>query len=957
MKFIQATIFGFGKWIDKEIDFTDESLICFYGENESGKTTMQQFIMYILFGLSPRKLTLYQPIHSHKIGGRLIVQSNESGRFTIERVEQKLICYLDNGEERDENWLQTELRGLHRQVFESIYAFSALDLVKIKQMKQTDMSDVLFSVGLTGSTAIYEAEKNLDKKLGALYKKTGTKPVINKQIAETQQAHENTVETQKKEAVYQEKQIELARAQTEKKKQENETADLQATLLKKEKHQTLLPQLHQYRTYENQLKSVPKEQAFPENGVSRLEKTKGKLLPIQSELKATNRRLEQLKTEKEAYEQALYDKQVIDEMNVTIRKKTNYEHAQEQKQMLTLELQRLYEQIEEKADSIQITQAEIEAISLPFHLETEWQALKQTQQNLLYIEEQQTKQYELLQKRAVNITKEKTAIEENLLTKEEINRIQNEQKDVDYQTKLTYNHRKKNSWKTKQMKIAKGILIGASVLTFIAIVLFYMMENLTLLIIPVILFIAATIQFLQTKRVMDYMSINETEQDQHSPDDKYTKQENILQEQNGLQSKLEAFQIQLEQVESEQSDWQENQSEFLNKEHKWIQEVEDMKQTYSILKDVDLPYWLDLLAILRETKKELIEQKHIEQRLATTLEIIQDIEGALTHHATSLQMDNPLTFEQLEAIVQEQTTHNYFIAERQEQIQTYEEEINQLKEQEALYQSELYALFTVANVETEEVFLQVANQLTKKHNIELAMEQILQQLRAMFSDKEIEELLRTNMTAHELEFAVENLDNQLKENKETQTTLDKQITTLELEIRQLEKSDNHSTAIYTQQIAEDTLQQYANEWATLKLARDTLQQAKINYQKHHLQAVLHYTSVFFEELTNGRYNQVYAPTTKKPFQVEGKDHIVYTVDMLSQGTIDQLYIALRLAISMVMSDRYHMPFIIDDAFVHFDETRTNNMLRILQKWTEKQQIIIFTCEKTIATQLKSIHLT
>src|SRR5699024_5050218 len=120
-----------------------------------------------------------------------------------------------------------------------------------------------------------------------------------------------------------------------------------------------------------------------------------------------------------------------------------------------------------------------------------------------------------------------------------------------------------------------------------------------------------------------------------------------------------------------------------------------------------------------------------------------------------------------------------------------------------------------------------------------------------------------------------------------------------------------------------------------KIAQEVLQQAKINYQENHLQAVLRYTSTFFEELTNGRYHQVYAPTSKKPFQVEGKNHIVYTVNMLSQGTVDQLYIALRLAISIVMSDRYHMPFIIDDAFVHFDYTRTNRMLRILQNWTNR----------------------
>src|SRR5699024_10639180 len=497
----------------------------------------------------------------------------------------------------------------------------------------SDVSDVLFSVGLTGSTIIYEAEKNLDKKLGALYKKTGKKPIINQQITETKQAHQQTIEAQKKEAVYQEKQTALARAREEKTKKENEASNLQATLIKQEKHRTFLPQLHQFREYEKQLESIPKEQPFPENGVSRLEKIKTNLLPIQSNLQAMNHRLQQLQSEKEAYERRLYDQEIMDEMNVTIRKKANYEHAQEQKQMLTHELQRLHEQIEEKMTSIQMTKQEIEAISLPFHLETGWHHLKQTQQHLLHLEEQQTKQHESLQKKATNLTNDINTIKEKILEKEDTEQIQSEQQNFVHGTRIEQQHAGNNSWKTKQMNIAKGMLIGVAAIAIISIVLSYLMENLALLIIPFVLFIIAMTQFFQTKRIMDYGTINETE--------KGLKQQEMLHEQYALQSKLEALQIQLEQVENEQLDWQEDQSDFLNKENEWIQSVENMKQSYSFLKDVDLPYWLDLLAILRDIKKELIEQKHLEQRLTTMRQIIEDTEAALAHHASILQLDTP----------------------------------------------------------------------------------------------------------------------------------------------------------------------------------------------------------------------------------------------------------------------------------------------------------------------------
>src|SRR5699024_5387213 len=149
---------------------------------------------------------------------------------------------------------------------------------------------------------------------------------------------------------------------------------------------------------------LPKTNHIPYTTLFRsLEKIKAKLLPIQSDLQAMNHRLQQLQVEKETYEQALYEQKVIDKMNETVRRKASYEHALEQQQMLKLELQRFCERIEEKLSSIQMTREEIADISLPFHLETEWKNLSQTQQDLLHMEERQTKQYESLQNRATNL--------------------------------------------------------------------------------------------------------------------------------------------------------------------------------------------------------------------------------------------------------------------------------------------------------------------------------------------------------------------------------------------------------------------------------------------------------------------------------------------------------------------------------------------------------------------------
>lgn len=958
MKFIQATIYGFGKWIDKKIDFTQNDLICFYGENESGKTTIQQFVLYILFGLPPRKLAKYKPIHSHKIGGRLIVESDNVGRFTIERTEQEVVCYLKDGEERDESWLKSELKELNRQVFESIYSFSALDLIKIKQMKQEEISNVLFSVGLTGSTTIYEAEKNLDKKIGYLFKKTGTNPIINKQITETKNTYENTMKAQEKEAMYQNKQTSLVRAQQEKTELVNEVSHLQATLLQKEKHQTLLPQLFQYQEYKVQLENIPNKQPFPEDGVSRLENIKTKLLPIQSELQATQNRLNQVKEEQQTFEHALYDQKIIAKANDLVKEKGSFEHAQEQKQVLTLELQRLNKQLEEKAQSIQMTKTEIDELHLPFHLETEWESFKQTQQNLLHMEEQQTKQHNILQKREADLTKEKAQIKSNLLPNEELEDIQRTQKMMTQTSEIRYKNSDESNWDIKQMKAAKSMLLGTSLIAALTLLLSFFMENLILLLIPLIVLTVGILQFMQTKRTIRFFI---TQQKQYEPKSQsfeaYAKQQEILDEQNALQAELNTIEIQIEQLHKERVDWQEQQTEFLHKEHKWMQQVERTKQAYPFLHHIELAYWIDLLTIFRDVTKDMNERRYLDERLKVINNQIKTVEENFIYFASLLHVEDMMTFIQIEEILHEQATNERFIAERQEQKQTHKASVLHLEKEKEVYLSELQALFTIAQVETEDAYLQVANQRAHRVEISSTIKQIKQQLTTMFNDEALEWLLLSEETEHDLHLIIQDLNQQLKENKKAQAKLDKQITTLELEMNELEHSDDYSTAIYAQQIEEDTLQQYANEWAILKVAQSALQQAKINYQKTHLEEVLHYTSIFFKELTNGRYEQVHAPTTKKPFQVEGNDHIVYTVDTLSQGTLDQLYIALRLAISVVMSNQHYMPFIIDDAFVHFDETRTENMMRILQQLSGEQQLIVFTCKKEIANQLDSVQLT
>ena len=62
----------------------------------------------------------------------------------------------------------------------------------------------------------------------------------------------------------------------------------------------------------------------------------------------------------------------------------------------------------------------------------------------------------------------------------------------------------------------------------------------------------------------------------------------------------------------------------------------------------------------------------------------------------------------------------------------------------------------------------------------------------------------------------------------------------------------------------------------------------------------------------------------------------------SDGTIDQLYLALRLAVAEELTP--HAPLVLDDALVRFDDKRLAAAMEILKEEATNKQVILFTCQ-------------
>ena len=135
----------------------------------------------------------------------------------------------------------------------------------------------------------------------------------------------------------------------------------------------------------------------------------------------------------------------------------------------------------------------------------------------------------------------------------------------------------------------------------------------------------------------------------------------------------------------------------------------------------------------------------------------------------------------------------------------------------------------------------------------------------------------------------------------------------------------------------------------------TLEYLEIAYKKMKEQITPKFTeelSNVMEKISKGKYKNVRINTNGEII-VEESTGAYVTAENLSIGTIDQLYLSLRLATIKEIS-KENMPIILDEAFAYYDEERLENILKYLANEYKEKQIIIFTCtdrEKEILTKL------
>ena len=175
MKLLSAVIDGFGVWSGLRLESLDDRMTVFYGLNEAGKTTLLQFVRSMLYGFSPERARRYlPPVHGGQPGGSLVV-GGAAGRFTISRhaaagtPQGELRLLSAEGALQPDSLLSGLLGGIDEPTFSQVFAVGLREMQELGTLSDSAAAEFLYhlSTGLNG-VALAEVLRGLAASRGRI---------------------------------------------------------------------------------------------------------------------------------------------------------------------------------------------------------------------------------------------------------------------------------------------------------------------------------------------------------------------------------------------------------------------------------------------------------------------------------------------------------------------------------------------------------------------------------------------------------------------------------------------------------------------------------------------------------------------------------------------------------------------------------------------------------------------
>ncbi|MGU8236119.1 AAA family ATPase [Clostridium perfringens] len=903
---------SFGKLKNKEIELKD-GLNIIYGENESGKSTLQSFIKVMLYGVCNKKgkKTLsdrvkYTPLGESSFSGELLIEENGE-EILIDRSFGKTKKYDDGnilnnitGEKINKySWQEPgkDILNISSDGFKNTLFISQMGCT-VESSKQDDVLNKIINILECGADEVsYKKIKNNleeNKKSLTNSRKTGKLDLLKIKESELLEErykrvkiHEENIENELYLKELKEKrtdlnlkieQLELHKKNLKKSELKNEYENINEYLNKKEKLEEELKALLE------ELKDV---QAICD--LKKLNNLRDEFKNyefLKESLKEKEDKIDKLKESIYEYNEKLKSYGILNEISNNLETKLielriEDDRLRENYKVIQKVKEELYQLNEKKDDFLS-------------HLN----ALKLNDNLVLQIEKDLEK---------YNNEKIYPSINANL--KDEKNIIEEESKSF--------------SRKIFLFRVGEVISILLCAFLFIS---YFKSENimtLALSILGMLLFI-----FLLAKS-----SLNKKEKDNIS------KRINEIDELINEKKEIEVLKSKIYEYK-----------QFLKVKDEYS--IKETLEDYRFIKKE-----LDILYVeIKEKEKSLILLKEDE-----TKEKILSNEAFIDK---LLRVTGVASIDEILELSREKKSQEDLLIRKKSEFNEVKEDLNQLNNRRLEIEGKIKAYLentSLQSITLDEVYSrleEIEAKIEYKEGLKNKLNSVEENCNLLLKGRDILEvknglLYEESEVENEVYNSEEEILNEIKLKNNDLLNIEKEIKDVEYLISSKELTCR-SLFLIDEEIAEvkGKIKSLEKKLKGIEIATNYMEKAFKELQKSFGPVINKKVEDIFKDVTKGAYKDLRVSEDYNLVVKDTKSNKIMDASYLSSGTYDQIYLALRLGIIDIIFEDKKVPIILDESFTQYDDNRLKTMLDIIYKRVYKNQIILFTCQKREINILK-----
>lgn len=972
MKIVEIYIYGYGKFENTRIANLQNQQ-AFFGENEAGKSTIMSFIHSILFGFPTKQQSelRYEPKKGAKYGGQIIAIFPNEGKVIIERVKGKatgdVVVTLENGMVGGEKLLQGLMSGIDKALYQSIFSFNLQGLQNVHGLKDEDIGRFLFSTSTVGSDRLLKVENELAKELDSRFKPNGRNPSLNIKLKEIQQLKKELQKAEENNEQY----LQLLHT---KEAIENQIKELKSSINEMTQKQTYYEEWKKVSSFFEREARIKKELScyddivFPDNGMEQFDYLTQQQHESKRKLNTYQQRVALLADELTKVMPNEIFIELENEMNTTFERLPLVERWTQENSILEVKLNKIEDEIKllQQQIHLSLTKENIFSINTSIFMRDKTSELQSRQKKLADKKRDLDEQFQEEKRRLEDFERKEAELKKELMSEEEVQRIKEKLSELETKEALSYQKKEiadKLSFLQMTLQRAEEKQKSEKKRYFLFFIIFIVLLGWGTISSVIELIIAggmgiffaliALIKVFKIKNIAPLHSeVNNLQKKKAALENRLElpKEQEILLKQKlekdtSMKEKLFQLSVRLEsQLES--YDQVIDRFEIWEKEELQLRkELVEIGRQLQLPDEVALKYLNDAFLMIHELKGLYQEQENIQEQIKTNESLIEGVRGKIQNWSSQFLLNTYLPFQeaalQLKKNLRHELEKQIQYNEKKEQYKILQEELKvQQLEWEGICK-DINQLYLSVSAQNEEQFRDFASKAEQKKILMDEWNHLSVQVKLSSFDKsEAEYLLE-----HFSDSLITEIANKMQHLEAQYSNLLDKLAALKYNIQLIEDGGTYAELYHHFKQLDAAFNDEAKEWVKFAAAKEILQQTIQHYKLVRLPVMLQKAEEYLYFLTGGNYRRIIPKPEGSGFIIESKEQLLFDANELSQATTEQIYVALRLALTVTIYEKYGFPLIIDDSFVNFDSERTKRVFDLLLN-QRGQQILFFTCHQS-----------